>query len=183
MNTNQNSITIIGAGIAGLSTALRLAPAPVTIVVGAPLGEGTSTAWAQGGIAAAMGDDDQPSFHADDTVAAGAGLVDSARALQLAEKARAQVEWLQKLGVPFDVNDAGRLLLGREAAHGHHRIAHAGGDSTGAAVMRALIKKAKETPSITFLSGWRAEDLNVEEGFVTGVKLASSGTRAHAPCE
>ena len=80
----EGGIVIIGAGIAGLSTALRLAPAPVTVVVGSPLGEGSATAWAQGGIAAAIGADDQPKFHAEDTVLAGAGLVDQTRALHLA---------------------------------------------------------------------------------------------------
>jgi L-aspartate oxidase len=179
----NNSVVIIGAGIAGLSTALRLAPLPVTVVVGAPLGEGNASAWAQGGIAAALGDDDAAQLHANDTVAAGAGLVDPARALQLAQNAKAQVEWLQKLGVAFDVNERGTLMLGREAAHGRHRIAHAGGDSTGAAVMRALIDAAKKTSSIKILSGWRAEELRVEDGQVTGLVLASNGARAVLDCE
>lgn len=177
----ERAITIIGAGIAGLSTAIRLAPLPVTVVVGAPLGEGSATAWAQGGIAAAMGEDDAASLHADDTVAAGAGLVDAARALHLAQNAGSQVKWLQSLGVDFDLDDKARLVLGREAAHGKNRIAHAGGDSTGAAVMRALIRIARETPSITFLPGWRAEDVYLEEGRVAGVKLVSDTKRVLLP--
>jgi L-aspartate oxidase len=178
----QNAIVIIGAGIAGLSTALRLAPLPVTIVAGEPLGTGNATAWAQGGIAAAMGADDKPEFHAEDTVAAGVGLVDPKRALHLAQHAAAQVAWLEKLGVSFDRDASGKIALGREAAHGKNRIVHAGGDGTGAAVMQTLVDVARKTPSIRFLSGWRAEDLSVEEGRVTGIVLSSDGKRAILPC-
>lgn len=162
-------IVIIGAGIAGLSTALRLAPLPVTVLTGAPLGEGSASAWAQGGIAAALSEDDAPEFHADDTMKAGAGLVDMERAAQLAGAAAAQIAWLEQCGVPFDRLAGGGLALGREAAHGHNRIVHAGGDGTGAAVMRALIAAARATPSITFRAGRRARKLEVRDGCVIGV--------------
>jgi L-aspartate oxidase len=152
----QNAIVIIGAGIAGLSTALRLAPLPVTIVAGEPLGTGSATAWAQGGIAAAMGADDKPEFHAEDTVVAGVGLVDPTRALYLAQNAAAQVAWLEKLGVAFDRETSGKIALGREAAHGKNRIVHAGGDGTGAAVMQTLIEAARKTPSIRLAMAARA---------------------------
>jgi L-aspartate oxidase len=178
----QNAIVIIGAGIAGLSTALRLAPLPVTIVAGEPLGMGNATAWAQGGIAAAMGSDDKPEFHAEDTVAAGVGLVDPKRAMYLAQNAPAQVTWLEKLGVAFDRDPSGKIALGREAAHGKNRIVHAGGDGTGAAVMQTLIEAARKTPSVRFVSGWRAEELRVEDGRVTGIALSSNGKRAILPC-
>lgn len=174
-------ILIIGAGIAGLSAALRLAPRPVTVLTGAPLGEGSATAWAQGGIAAALSEDDAPEYHAADTVAAGAGLVDEARAKQLTNNAVAQILWLEKLGVPFDKAASGAFTLGREAAHGFSRIVHAGGDGTGAAIMRALIKVAHETPSIHFHIGWRAVDFVVRDNRVMGVHLQRGDETAFMP--
>lgn len=164
---------IIGAGIAGLSAAIRLSPQPVTVLTGAPLGEGAATAWAQGGIAAAMGEDDTPQSHAQDTVNAGAGCVDGEVALMVARNAPAQIGWLESCGLQFDRDTACHLLLGREAAHSHNRIVHAGGDSTGAAVMQALIAKAKATPSITLMAGWRATDLYVRDNQVEGVFISN----------
>lgn len=172
---------IIGAGIAGLSVAIRMSPQPVTVLTGAPLGEGAATAWAQGGIAAALGADDSPQNHAQDTVVAGAGCVDADVALRVARQAPAQIEWLEKCGLSFDRDAHGHVLLGREAAHSHNRIVHAGGDSTGAAVMQTLIAKAKATPSITLRSGWRALDLHVVDNQVRGVFIANGTTQEFFP--
>ena len=97
-----SSIVIVGAGLAGLFTALRLAPLPVTIIAAAPLGEGASSAWAQGGIAAAVGDGDSADAHAHDTIAAGAGIVDPEIAHMVANEASARVMDLLAYGVPFD---------------------------------------------------------------------------------
>ncbi len=169
---SEPSIIIIGAGIAGLSTALRLAPQAVTVLTGAPLGEGSASAWAQGGIAAALSEEDAPSLHVEDTIAAGAGLVDEHRTKMLTEHAGEQIAWLEQLGVPFDRQEDGNLSLGREAAHSKHRIVHAGGDGTGAAVMRALIETAKKTPSIHFHVGWRAVNIAVEDGVAVGIHLS-----------
>lgn len=173
-------VVVIGAGIAGLSVALRMAPHPVTVLTGAPLGEGAATAWAQGGIAAALGPDDAPAFHMADTIAAGAGCVAPEVAAMLAEHAGAQISWLEKIGVAFDRDTNGKLLLGREAAHSRNRIVHAGGDSTGAAVMQALIKAAKNTPSIAFRVGGRAVDIQVTDGVVTGLYLARNDAAGEA---
>src|SRR5688572_21347377 len=84
-------VVVIGAGLAGLFTALRLAPLPVTVVAAAPLGEGASSVWAQGGIAAAVGEGDTPEAHAADTIAAGGGLVDPHVAQVVAEEAPARI--------------------------------------------------------------------------------------------
>lgn len=169
----DHKIVIIGAGMAGLSTALRLAPHPVTIITVAPLGEGSASVWAQGGIAAALAEDDAADLHVTDTLAAGAGLVNEARARFLAERAPAQIAWLEKNGVAFDRLAEGGLSLGREAAHSRRRIVHAGGgDGTGAAVMKALLAATHAAPHIQFHVGWRAVDLAVADGRVTGVYLA-----------
>lgn len=180
---SEHPIIIIGAGIAGLSTALRLAPQPVTVLTGAPLGEGSASAWAQGGIAAALSEEDTPSLHVEDTIAAGAGLVDEHRTQMLTQHAGEQIAWLEKLGVPFDRGADGHLSLGREAAHSKHRIVHAGGDGTGAAVMRALIETAKKTPSIHFHVGWRAVDIAVQDGAVVGIHIMRDDEHAVLPAK
>jgi len=97
---NAGDIVIIGAGLAGLFTALRLAPLPVTVVAAAPLGEGASSVWAQGGIAAAVGEGDTPEDHAADTMRAGAGTVDPAIADLVANEAPARIADLLRYGVP-----------------------------------------------------------------------------------
>ena len=96
-------IVIIGAGLAGLFAALRLAPLPVTVVAAAPLGEGASSVWAQGGVAAAVGEGDSPEDHAADTIRAGAGIVDHDVATMVATEASARIADLLRYGVPFDI--------------------------------------------------------------------------------
>ncbi|MFZ4805991.1 MAG: L-aspartate oxidase [Hyphomicrobiaceae bacterium] len=167
--TLPGSTVVVGGGLAGLFTALQLAPAPVLVVAGAPLGEGASSVWAQGGIAAAVGPGDSPEAHARDTIAAGAGLVDPAIAQIVATEADARVRDLLGYGVPFDRDLAGHLLLSREAAHSANRIVRVQGDRAGAAIMQALIATVRATPSITVLEGYAAEDLLVEDGTVTGL--------------
>src|SRR6516225_7612414 len=95
-------IVIVGAGLAGLFTALKLAPLPVTVVSAAPFGQGGSSVWAQAGIAAALAEGDSPGAHAADTIRAGAGIVDEKIAVLLAREARDRVEDLLCYGVPFD---------------------------------------------------------------------------------
>ena len=130
---------IIGGGLAGLMTALRLSPRPVILLAKVPLSEGAASAWAQGGIAAAVGEDDRPALHAADTLAAGDGLSDPIVASRIAAAAPAAIIELERHGVKFDRDPAGRLALGLEAAHARRRIVHVAGDGTGAAIMRALV--------------------------------------------
>lgn len=166
---SRDRVVVVGAGVAGLATALRLAPLPVTLVTAAPLGEETATAWAQGGIAAAIGRDDDPALHAADTVAAGAGLSDAGVARRVAEAGPGQVAWLADLGLAFDRGSDGALALGLEAAHGRRRIVKAGGDATGAAVLRVLARAAAASPSITTVVGRASALMQDEAGRVTGL--------------
>jgi L-aspartate oxidase len=164
-----NRPVIIGGGAAGLMTALQLAPEPVLVVSKAPLGAEASSLWAQGGLAAAMGADDDPALHLADTIAAGAGLCDETAARRIVQAAPAAVEHLAQLGVVFDRRPDGGWRLGLEAAHGRNRIVHATGDGTGREIMRALIAAVRRAPSITLLEGVEARRLIVENNAVKGV--------------
>jgi len=172
-------IVIVGAGLAGLFTALKLAPLPVTIIAAAQLGEGASSAWAQGGIAAAVGEGDTPEAHARDTIAAGAGIVDEAVARTVAEEAPERIRDLLTYGVPFDRDLEGHFVLSREAAHSAKRIVRVAGDRAGAAIMKALVATVRATPSIRLLEHYDAEDLIVSDGRVTGVRLMRSEARGN----
>jgi len=160
---------IIGAGLAGLLTALHLAPEPVIVLAKAPLALGAASAWAQGGIAAAVGAGDDPALHAADTMAAGAGLCDASMVERITAAAPGAVEDLARWGVAFDRSADGRFKLGLEAAHGHRRIVHAGGDSTGREIMRSLIASVRQTPSVTVLDGVEARRLMMADGKLAGV--------------
>ncbi len=147
---------VVGGGIAGLSAALGLDGC--TVVADEPVGGGSSRL-AQGGIAAAISDGDRPALHAADTVRVAAELADPGIAALVAEAAPDRIEWLRALGVGFDCTDDGRLRLGREAGHGRDRIVHAGGDRTGAAVMRALRAAVLGRPDIRRLEGFELVDI------------------------
>ncbi|MEG6508803.1 L-aspartate oxidase [Methyloligella sp. 2.7D] len=179
-------IVVIGAGLAGVFTALKLAPLPVTVVCGAPFGEGGSSFWAQAGIAAAVGEGDTPEEHAADTVAAGAGIVNPGIAELMAREARARVEELLAYGVPFDRDTQGHLALGKEAAHHHSRILHVQGDTAGLAIMTALMEAVRKTPSVTIMDGWSVGDLVMRGRHVSGVELWAadgSGERCMLPAD
>lgn len=172
---------IIGGGIAGLMTALHLAPEPVLLLSRAPLGAEASTALAQGGLAASLGADDDPARHLADTLAAGDGLCDPAVARWIVEAAPEAIAALACFGVRFDRAADGALCLGLEAAHGRRRIVHAGGDGTGRELMRGLAAAVRRTPSITVIEGAEARQLIVEEGAVAGVLVAGpSGSTVFA---
>lgn len=176
----NDDIVIIGTGLAGLYCALMLAPRPVTLLTASTLTAGGSSHWAQGGIAAALRPGDTPAAHAQDTIAAGDGLVNAEAALALASEARTHIETLIAFGVPFSRDDNGTLTCGREAAHSAERIIHVEGDQAGAAIMQALIRAVQATPSIRVLEHVAAEALiKAEHGPDTGRIVAMQAT--HRP--
>ncbi len=170
-------VVVIGTGVAGLSAALSLSPMPVTVVTKTKFGAGGSSPWAQGGIAAAMASGDSPSLHAQDTLDAGAGLCDPEAVEVLTEEGPRRVRRLIALGANFDRGEEGRLLMGREGAHGRRRILHAGGDQTGAEMVRALKTAVAADPAIAIHEHTFAMDLVRVDDRVVGVLCRSRGRR------
>jgi L-aspartate oxidase len=162
-------ILVVGSGLAGLVTALSLAPHRVKLITKTAGLAGGSSLEAKGGIAAAVGPGDTPAQHAEDTLAAGAGLSDAARALGLAEEGVEALNELVDAGVPFDRALDGTLALAREAAHRRARVVHAGGDATGRVVVTALIERVLATPSIEVCDNTCALDLVIKRHRVCGL--------------
>ena len=161
---------VLGGGIAGLSTALSLRGC--VLVANEAIGGGSSNL-AQGGIAAALDGNDSPALHAADTLRVAAGLANPEIAALVTAAAPASIGWLRRLGVAFDLSHTGAPALGREAGHSRHRIVHAGGDRTGAAVMRAMRNAAIERPDIRVLEGFELVDLIICGNRAGGVLLES----------
>ncbi len=159
----RREIVIVGAGLAGLFLALKLAPARVSVMSPTPLGIAAASAWAQGGLAAALSPEDSPEAHAADTIAVGGGLVDPVAARILAEEGPARIRDLLELGVAFDRSPDGSLRLSLEAAHSFPRVARVGGDLVGKAIMDALTNAVRASAQIEILEGLRAISL-LEDG-------------------
>lgn len=170
-------VIIVGAGLGALYAALELAPRPVLLISPEVLGTGASSAWAQGGVAAAMATNDTPEAHARDTLRAGAGTVDPAIAQLVTQDARRHILNLSDLGTPFDRDAQGGFVMSREAAHSTARVVRVKGDQAGHEIMQTLIAEVHDTPSIQVAEGVLASGLEVDQGRVTGVWIE----RADAP--
>lgn len=166
----SGAVLIVGAGLAGLFLALKLAPRPCVVLSPAPIGQAASSAWAQGGLAAALSPQDSPQSHAQDTISAGAGLVDPAMAMLIATEGPDRVRDLLAIGVPFDTRADGSLSLSLEAAHTHPRVARVAGDLAGREIMASLIKAARACDHITMIEGVAAQALlQQSDGRIGGV--------------
>ncbi|CAN5887927.1 L-aspartate oxidase [soil metagenome] len=163
---------VVGAGVAGLTVALALPRATVLVPE-----ERGSTRWAQGGIAVAMAEGDDPGLHAADTVEVAGGLAAEEAVGILTEGGPEAVERLIGLGAAFDTDPDGDLLWGQEAGHSRRRILHADGDATGAEVMRTLTEAADASDTITQMLGWKAVDLVQEESRVVGAVISDARGR------
>ena len=169
----QADVIVVGSGIAGLTTALQVRTfgLSVLLVTKAKVDEG-STKWAQGGIAAALGEDDSPLAHEKDTLVAGAGLCDSEAVRVLVTEGPDAVRTLIARGAKFDLEASGEMSLTREGGHLQNRIIHAGGDATGAEVERALIAAVNSDPKIELIEHALVLDaLKDKGGAVCGVTL------------
>ncbi len=175
MRHEDADIVVVGAGLAGLLTALKLAPRRVVLLAKAPLGEGASSAWAQGGIAAAVGYGDSAEAHGADTHAVAGGLSSDEVVELVTGQAAELINELIRLGVKFDRSAEGGLAVGQEAAHGRRRILHANGDATGREIMRALIAAVRTATHIQVYENVAAQDLILSEGRAVGVIAAGSG--------
>jgi L-aspartate oxidase len=177
----DTDVVVVGSGIAGLTVALRLREAGhrVLVVTKTTLDAG-STRWAQGGIAAAIGPGDTPDDHLTDTLEAGAGLCDEAAVRILVDEGPAAFDALVQRGADFDRDARGEIALTREGGHHRDRIAHAGGDATGAEVSRALIEALRGDEGIAFYEHALVLDVLLDdEGAACGVTLhvIGQGTR------
>jgi len=166
---------VVGSGVAGLHTAWRASQHGDVLLLTKRSLFDSATAYAQGGIAAALGAGDSPALHRQDTLAAGAALCDAAAVQVLVEEGPARVRELQTAGADFDLEPGGRLKLGREAAHSTNRIVHAHGDQTGAEVARTLVARVRESKKVRVVERARVLELIVVRDQCVGVRASVAG--------
>jgi L-aspartate oxidase len=173
-------VVVVGSGVAGLTAALRCEAAGLrtVVVTKARLDDG-STRWAQGGIAAALGEGDTPEQHLDDTLVAGAGVCDEDAVRLLVTEGPDAVRRLIETGARFDESSEGELELTREGGHHRRRIAHAGGDATGAEISRALVEAVRARGMRTVENALVLDLLTDAEGRTAGVTLHVMGEGQH----
>ncbi|MGW7357506.1 L-aspartate oxidase [Streptomyces sp. NPDC054802] len=177
----EADVVVVGSGVAGLTAALRCAASGLdtVVVTKARLDDG-STRWAQGGIAAALGDGDTPEQHLEDTLVAGAGLCDEAAVRALVTEGPDAVRRLIATGALFDTDPAsGEIELTREGGHHRRRIAHAGGDATGAEISRALVDAALDKGLRTVENALVLDLLTDADGRTAGITLHVMGEGQH----
>ncbi|HKM89731.1 MAG TPA: L-aspartate oxidase [Candidatus Acidoferrales bacterium] len=167
----KTDFVVVGCGVAGLRVAIELGAAGARVLVLAKSSlTDSATEWAQGGIAAALSDDDEVSLHVEDTLRAGDGLCDPAAVHVLVEEGPKYILELIEWGTEFD-RAGSKLAFTREAAHSRSRILHAHGDSTGKEIARALLAKARTIPGILLRSHAVTTELVTQDGRVTGLRF------------
>lgn len=178
---NQAPLIIIGAGIAGMCTALAAAPRPVLLISRGLTQRDCATALAQGGIAAALAHGDSPRQHAEDTLRAGAACNDRQAVTVLTESAHAAIDWLMRLGLEFDRNLHG-LDLAREGGHRCARVLHAGGDASGRHLVDALSAAVQSQQRIQWLRGHDCIAWRLRAGRPTAIRLRSEHGETEHDC-
>ncbi|QXJ23497.1 L-aspartate oxidase [Actinomadura graeca] len=173
--TAETDVVVVGSGIAGLVTALRCRPHGRVLLVTKALLDAGSTRWAQGGIAAALAPDDTPGEHLADTLTAGVGLCDEDAVRALVTEGPDAVRGLIDLGTAFDRSSGGGIALTREGGHHRRRIAHAGGDATGAEISRALLAALKDSGVEVIEHALVLDLLKDAAGRATGITLHVMG--------
>jgi L-aspartate oxidase len=172
---------VVGAGVAGLRAAIELSKAGSVLVVVKDSLQESSSEYAQGGIAAAIGEDDDVGLHEQDTLAAGDNLCDTQAVHALVEQGPAAIQELIDWGAEFD-REGSKLAFGREGAHSRRRILHAHGDSTGHEIARTLYQKAASLPNVEFRSYAAVTDLLVSEnGEAAGAAVCDASARTCVP--
>ncbi|TDC37384.1 L-aspartate oxidase, partial [Actinomadura sp. KC345] len=173
--TTDTDVVVIGSGIAGLVAALRCRPHGRVLLVTKALLDAGSTRWAQGGIAAALAPDDTPGEHLADTLTAGVGLCDEDAVRTLVTEGPDAVRGLIALGAAFDRSSGGDIALTREGGHHRRRIAHAGGDATGAEISRALLAALKDSGAEVIEHALVLDLLKDASGRAAGITLHVMG--------
>ena len=169
---HETDFLVIGAGIAGLRAAIELAGAGRVLVLAKKELTESATQYAQGGIAAALSDEDEVTLHLQDTLNAGDGLCNVEAARVLVEEGPERIEELIHWGTEFDRSGT-KLAFTREGAHSRNRILHAHGDSSGREILRALYARAKTLHNISISEFELSTDLHLENGRVCAVHVIS----------
>jgi L-aspartate oxidase len=172
----RTDFVVVGAGVAGLRAAIELASAGRVLIIAKDSLRESSSEYAQGGIAAAVSDDDEVELHEQDTISAGDGLCDPEAVRTLVEEGPAAIEQLIEWGTAFD-REGSHLLFAREGAHSRNRVLHAHGDSTGREIVRTLGQHAGSFENVTFQSFAAVTDLLLRDGEVIGVSAFDESTR------
>lgn len=180
----MSAVVIVGSGLAGLTTAWALAPQPCVLITSGLLTGGAASMWAQGGVAAALGSDDRPALHAQDTFVAGARYGDRHVIDRVTTAAPDVVRELARLGVPFDRTPSGDFDLALEGGHGRHRVAHAG-DHSGATITSVMAALVATLPSVTVREFNTAVALTTNTGHIDGIDIRDerTGLVEHLPTE
>lgn len=172
----QTDFIVVGAGVAGLRAAIELAAAGKVLVIAKDSLRESSSEYAQGGIAAALSDDDEVELHEQDTIVAGDGLCDVEAVRTLVEEAPTAIEQLIEWGTPFD-RQGSKLLFAREGAHSRNRVLHAYGDSTGREIVRTLRQVALASEHVTLRSFAAVTDLLMANGECRGIYALDETTQ------